>query len=84
MSIGFKCFVICFCLSYRPYERAITLQKDSAGHVGFIYKDGKITSLIKDSSAARNGLLIDHQLCEVNGQCVIGMKVTYYTSVAFL
>ena len=60
---------------FRPFSRAVTLQKDSAGHVGFIYKDGKISSLVKDSSAARNGLLIDHQLCEVNGQCVIGMKV---------
>ena len=27
-----------------------------------------------DSSAARNGLLIDHQLLEVNGQNVVGVK----------
>merc|ERR1711991_1158757 len=33
----------------RPFERAITMQKDSAGHVGFLYKDGKITSIVKDS-----------------------------------
>lgn len=58
----------------RPFERTVTLQKNSNNQVGFIYKDGKITSIVKDSSAARNGLLIDHQLCEVNGQCVIGMK----------
>lgn len=58
----------------RPFERAITLQKDSAGHVGFIYKDGKITSIVKDSSAARNGLLIEHNLLEVNGQNVVGLK----------
>ena len=59
----------------RPFERTITLQKDSTGHVGFQYKNGKITHLVTDSSAARNGLLIDHQICEVGGQCVIGMKV---------
>ena len=27
-----------------------------------------------DSSAARNGLLIEHNLLEVNGQNVVGMK----------
>ncbi|CAK8686259.1 syntenin-1-like isoform X2 [Clavelina lepadiformis] len=63
-----------FAVRDRPFERTITLQKDSSGHVGFVFKNAKITSLVKDSSAARNGLLTDHQLCEVNGQCVIGMK----------
>jgi len=58
----------------RPFERTITLQKNSMNQVGFIFKDGKITSIVKDSSAARNGLLTDHQLCEINGQCVIGLK----------
>jgi len=58
----------------RPFERSITLQKDSAGHVGFIFKNAKITSIVKDSSAARNGLLIEHNLLEVNGQNVVGLK----------
>lgn len=58
----------------RPFERTITLQKDSAGYVGFVYKNGKITAIGKDTSAARNGLLIDHALLEVNGQNVIGVK----------
>lgn len=58
----------------RPFERTITLHKDSAGYVGFTFKNGKITSIAKDTSAARNGLLIDHHLCEVNGQNVIGVK----------
>lgn len=58
----------------RPFERTITMQKDSSGSVGFLYKNGAITNLIKDSSAARNGLLIDHHVCEVNGQNVVGMK----------
>jgi len=58
----------------RPFERSVTLHKDSVGHIGFIIKNGQITSLVKDSSAARNGLLIDHNVLEVNGQNVVGMK----------
>ncbi|XP_034028016.1 syntenin-2 isoform X2 [Thalassophryne amazonica] len=58
----------------RPFQRIVTMHKDSAGHVGFIYKSGKITSLVKDGSAARNGLLTDHYICEINGQNVIGLK----------
>ncbi|KAI4823781.1 hypothetical protein KUCAC02_012350 [Chaenocephalus aceratus] len=54
--------------------RTITMHKDSSGHVGFIYKSGKITSLVKDGSAARNGLLTDHYICEINGQNIIGLK----------
>ncbi|KAL1021219.1 hypothetical protein UPYG_G00010300 [Umbra pygmaea] len=58
----------------RPFQRTITMHKDSSGHVGFIFKSGKITSLVKDGSAARNGLLTDHYICEINGQNVIGVK----------
>lgn len=58
----------------RPFERTITLQKDSAGCIGFVFKDNKITSIVKDSSAARNGVLVDHHLLEVNGQNIVGMK----------
>uniref|UniRef100_A0A8B9PXW9 Syndecan binding protein n=1 Tax=Apteryx owenii TaxID=8824 RepID=A0A8B9PXW9_APTOW len=58
----------------RPFERIITMHKDSTGHVGFIFKNGKITSIVKDSSAARNGLLTEHIICEINGQNVIGLK----------
>lgn len=58
----------------RPFERTITLQKDSAGKVGFVFKENKITAIVKESSAARNGLLTDHHMVEVNGQNVIGMK----------
>lgn len=52
----------------RPFERTVTMHKDSAGRIGFQFTNGKIASIVKDSSAARNGLLIDHQLLEVNGQ----------------
>uniref|UniRef100_A0A8B9WUK7 Syndecan binding protein n=1 Tax=Bos mutus grunniens TaxID=30521 RepID=A0A8B9WUK7_BOSMU len=58
----------------RPFEWTITMHKDSTGHVGFVFKNGKITSIVKDSSAARNGLLTEHNICEVNGQNVIGLK----------
>ncbi|XP_034551614.1 syntenin-2 [Notolabrus celidotus] len=58
----------------RPFQRTITMHKDSSGHVGFIYKSGRVTSLVKDGSAARNGLLTEHYICEINGQNVIGLK----------
>lgn len=58
----------------RPYERTITVQKDSSNHVGFTFNNGEIKNIVKDSSAARNGMLTDHYLCEVNGQNVIGLK----------
>uniref|UniRef100_F6QA13 Syndecan binding protein n=1 Tax=Monodelphis domestica TaxID=13616 RepID=F6QA13_MONDO len=58
----------------RPFERTVTMHKDSTGHVGFIFRNGKITSIVTDSSAARNGLLTEHNICEVNGQNIIGLK----------
>lgn len=58
----------------RPFERTLTLHKDSTGHIGFQFKEGKITAIGVDTSAARNGLLIDHNLLEVNGQNVVGIK----------
>lgn len=58
----------------RPLERTINLYKDRAGQIGFQFKNGKINNIVKDSSAARNGVLTDHQLLEVNGQNIIGMK----------
>jgi len=58
----------------RPFERAVTLHKDSAGLVGFEIRDGKIVTIAVNSSAARNGLLIGHNLLEVNGQNVVGVK----------
>lgn len=67
---------VCVCVS-RPFQRTVTMHKDSSGHVGFIYKSGKITSLVKDGSAARNGLLTEHYICEINGQNIIGLKVRH-------
>ncbi|XP_010000615.1 PREDICTED: syntenin-2 [Chaetura pelagica] len=64
-----------------PFQRTVTVHKDSTGHVGVVVKKGKIVSLAKDSSAARNGLLTHHCICEVNGQNVIGMKDKQLTEV---
>jgi len=58
----------------RPFERTIVLKKSSDNHLGFEFKNGKINNIRKDSSAARNGLLIDHMFVEVNGQNVVHMK----------
>merc|ERR1719367_90938 len=58
----------------RPFEHNGTLHKDSTGHLGFQYRDGKITAIVVNSSAARNGMLVDHNLLEVNGQNVVGIK----------
>ncbi|XP_011685981.1 PREDICTED: syntenin-1-like [Wasmannia auropunctata] len=58
----------------RPFERTVTMHKDSTGYIGFQFKNGKIIALVKDSSATRNGLLTDHQILEINGKNVIGMK----------
>nr|CAD7427707.1 unnamed protein product [Timema monikensis] len=65
----------------RPFERTVTLHKDSVGHIGFQYKNGKIIGLVKDSSAARNGLLTEHHLLEVNGQNVVGLKDKQITAL---
>ncbi|KOC66581.1 Syntenin-1 [Habropoda laboriosa] len=65
----------------RPFERTITMHKDSTGYIGFQFKNGKITALMKNSSAARNGLLTDHQILEVEGKNVIGLKDKEITSL---
>ena len=64
-----------FAIRDRPFERTITLHKDQNGLVGFIFnKHGKIVSIVKDSSAARNGLLIDHNILEINAQNTVGLS----------
>ena len=37
----------------RPFERTITMQKDSQNHVGFLFRGNEIYQIVKDSSAAR-------------------------------
>lgn len=50
------------------------MHKDTANTIGFRYKQGKINAVVKESSAARNGVLTDHNLLEVNGQNVVGLS----------
>ncbi|KJE91712.1 hypothetical protein CAOG_08633 [Capsaspora owczarzaki ATCC 30864] len=57
----------------RPFERTITLTKNSTDHLGFVFKKGKITQIAAETSAARNGLLTEHHFLEVNGVNVIGL-----------
>jgi len=65
----------------RPFERSVTLVKDSLGNIGFQFREGRIVNIVKDSSAARNGLLTDHNLLEVNGKNVIGLKDKEVTKI---
>ncbi|KAF6772417.1 hypothetical protein AHF37_08192, partial [Paragonimus kellicotti] len=58
----------------RPFERTIVVNKSSSGDLGVSIDDGLIKAIHKDSSAARNGLLTDHQIVEVDGQNVLGLK----------
>lgn len=58
----------------RPFERTILLNKNSNGELGVQIRDGMIVGIYKDSTAARNGLLTNHQIIEVNGQNVMGLK----------
>jgi syntenin-1 len=51
------------------------MHKDSRGMIGFKHLNNEITAIVKDSSAARNGLLINHRILEINGQNVIGLSV---------
>lgn len=63
-----------FSIRDRPFERTVTLHKDQDGIVGFVHnKHGKIIKIVKDSSAARNGLLVNHHILEVNAQNVVGL-----------
>eukprot|EP00056_Hartaetosiga_gracilis_P014107 m.239738 g.239738 ORF g.239738 m.239738 type:complete len:319 (+) comp14008_c0_seq1:90-1046(+) len=57
----------------RPWCRTLTVVKDSTNHCGFTFKNGNIERLVLGSSAARNGLLINHRLIEINGRNVVGM-----------
>lgn len=58
----------------RPFERTITLHKDSAGMFGFGHKENLVTAITKDSSASRNGLLTNHRILEIDGRSIIGFS----------
>ena len=57
----------------RPLCRSVVLTKDKAGRLGIKLKHGCVDAVAVNSTAARNGLLTDHQIVEVNGCCVVGL-----------
>jgi syntenin-1 len=65
---------VCLIVRDRPFQRTITLNKDSQGNCGFVFKNLVVTAICKDTSAARNGLTTSHNILEVDGQNVIGLK----------
>ncbi|CAH8594690.1 unnamed protein product [Heterobilharzia americana] len=65
----------------RPFERVVTVHKDSTGSIGVEIRNGLIKAIVKDSSAARNGLLINHYIIEVNGKNVVGLKGKALTQI---
>lgn len=58
----------------RPFERTIVVNKSSSGDIGISIDGGMIKAIQKDSTAARNGVLVGHQIVEVNGQNVLGLN----------
>lgn len=63
-----------FAVRDRPFERTITCVKDSSEHIGFRFKKAMVNAIVKDSSAARNGMLTDHYLVEIDGRNVVGLS----------
>ena len=62
------------CQSYNLWcvqNHLINLLVFNGNNIGFQFKDGKITAIVKDSSAARNGLLTEHNLLEIEGINVV-------------
>ena len=41
---------------------------------GDCHQDGEVSDIVKESSAARNGMLTEHAVLEIDGQNVVGMK----------
>ena len=60
--------LLTFIVRDRPYSKVITLTKSPDDKtLGFLIKRGYVNNLIENTSAHRNGLLIDHRIVEVNG-----------------
>ncbi|CAG9538854.1 unnamed protein product [Cercopithifilaria johnstoni] len=58
----------------RPLASMITLHKDAAGLLGFSFKDNLITAVMQETSASRNGLLINQRIIEIDGRNVMAFK----------
>lgn len=62
---------ICY---FRPLERVIELTKDHNGQIGIHIVDGRIVSIEPGSSAEREGVIINSQICEVEGVNAMGIS----------
>ncbi len=61
----------------RPYGKIHQLHKDLTGNIiGVTLKNKKITNIIRDTSCARNGVLIDHYIVNVDGKDVTSYNNT--------
>jgi C-terminal processing protease CtpA/Prc len=58
----------------RPLQRVFELYKNRLGYIGIQYKYGVIIRLIQNSSAAKNGVPVNHKIVEINNQNVIGLS----------
>jgi syntenin-1 len=65
---------VSFLIRNRPLQKVYQLFKNETNLIGIGVKYGCINSLVKDSSAARNGIPINHKIIEINFQNVIGMS----------
>lgn len=58
----------------RPLHKVFELYKDDANKLGIGFKNGIITHLEINSSAAKNGIPTGHKIVEINSQNVIGLS----------
>ena len=65
---------ISFLIRNRPLQKVYQLHKNEHNQAGISFRNGCIDTLVKDSSAARNGVPINHKIVEVNYQNVIGLS----------
>eukprot|EP00088_Acartia_fossae_P023501 TRINITY_DN24511_c0_g1_i1.p1 TRINITY_DN24511_c0_g1~~TRINITY_DN24511_c0_g1_i1.p1 ORF type:complete len:211 (+),score=30.90 TRINITY_DN24511_c0_g1_i1:55-687(+) len=58
----------------RPLSRSLVLHKNKAGLLGIKISGGKVSGIARNSSAARNGLLLGQYILEVDGLCTVGIS----------
>lgn len=65
---------VSFLVRNRPLQKVYQVFKNETNIVGIGIKNGCVTELIKGSSAARNGVPINHKIIEINFQNIIGLS----------
>ncbi|KAM7532538.1 hypothetical protein Aperf_G00000132125 [Anoplocephala perfoliata] len=72
-ALSLKGSSVSFLIRDRPLERVIELTKDHDGYLGIHIVDGSILSIKPGSSAESNGVILNTQICEVDGINVMGL-----------